>query len=253
MEYAILQELGLPHVPVVTTVHPAQIVGDIDVDGHDLSLDFIITPDETIVTNTPYPKPDGIAWDLLDADDMEAMPVLAELRRYKWESFSTPDLLAPGLRVLFVGINPGRKSAERGHNFAGPGNHFWRLLHDAGWTPRRYEPHEEERLLTHGIGITNVVARASRGEDDLSWDELVAGGLKLRDTIERLRPRIVALLGKNVYRAYAGLRRSAKVEWGCQPDSVVSGVIDVVAPNPSARSTIPYEQRLALFRAIRDM
>ena len=154
--------------------------------------------------------------------------------------------------MLFVGINPGRKSAAEGHNFAGPGNHFWRLLHEAGWTPRRYEPHEEEQLLSHGIGITNVVSRASRGEADLTWDDLVTGGLKLRETIEGLRPRIVALLGKNVYRAYAGLRRSAPVEWGRQAHPVVDGVVDFVSPNPSARSTISYEQRLALFRAMRD-
>lgn len=176
----------------------------------------------------------------------------AELRRLNWESFSTPDLLAPDLDVLFVGINPGRKSAADGHNFAGPGNHFWRLLHDSGWTPRRYEPHEEGQLLSHGIGITNVVSRASRGEDDLTWDELVAGGVKLRETIGRLRPRVVAMLGKNVYRAYAGLRRSAAVEWGRQEKSVVDGIIEFVAPNPSARSTIPYEQRLAAYRALRD-
>ncbi len=147
MEYAILQELGLPHVPVVTTVHPAQIVDEFELDEHDLPLDYIITPEETIVTGTPYPKPEGIAWDLLTYDDLQAMPVLAELRRLKWESFSTRDLLAPGLHVLFVGINPGR--AQRGSRATTspvPGNHFWRLLHDAGFTPRRLAPAEEEML-----------------------------------------------------------------------------------------------------------
>lgn len=176
-----------------------------------------------------------------------------ESRRLNWESYSTPDLLAPELKVLFVGINPGRKSAIDGHNFAGPGNHFWRLLHDAGWTPRRYEPHEEQLLLGDGIGITNVVSRASRGEDDLTWEELVAGGAELRETIARLRPRVVALLGKNVYRAYAELRRFAAVEWGLQARPVVEGVIDFVAPNPSARSTIRYEQRLAAYRQLREL
>lgn len=252
MEYAILRELGAPHMPVVTTVHPAQIVGDIDVEPHDLSVDYVITPDEIIETNTPHPKPEGISWELVGAADLESMPILAALRRHNWTSFSTPDLLAPDLAVLFVGINPGRKSAGLGHNFAGPGNHFWRLLHDAGWTPRRYEPHEEKLLLKDGIGITNVVSRATRGEDDLSWDELVAGGAELRKTVAELRPRVVALLGKNVYRAYAGLRRSAAVSWGWQAESVVDGIPDYVAPNPSARSTISYEQRLAAYREIRE-
>src|SRR5690606_5049608 len=253
MEYAILRELGLPHVPVVTTVHPAQIVDEFPLDPHDLPLDYIITPEETIATGTPYPKPEGIAWDLLTYDDLQAMPVLAQLRRLKWESFSTRDLLAPGLQVLFVGINPGRESAATGHHFAGPGNHFWRLLHDAGFTPRRLAPHEEEMLPGWGLGITNIVARASRGEDDLSWDELTAGGARLRHVVRRLRPRVVALLGKNVYRAYAGLSRSADVAWGRQPSSVVEGVVDFVAPNPSPRSTIPYQRRVALFRALRDV
>lgn len=253
MEYAIFQELGLPHVPVATTVHPAQIVPGIEVDEHDLTLDFIVTPEETIVTDTPYAKPTGIAWEFLSADDLEAMPVLRELRELKWASFSTTDLLGPDLHVLFVGINPGRRSAASGHHFAGPGNHFWPLLYDAGFTPRRLQPHEEEELLDYGIGITNIVSRASRGEDDLSWDELIAGGEQLRELVRRWRPRVVAHLGKNVYRAYAGLTRSARVEWGRRPQAVVDGTIDFVAPNPSARSTIPYEQRLAIFRSLREL
>lgn len=253
MEYAILQELGLPHVPVVTTVHPAQVVPDIEVDDHDLALDYIITPDETIETNTQIPKPTGIEWALVDDDALQAMPVLRELRELKWEAFSTRDLLAPNLDVLFVGINPGRKSAATGHHFAGPGNYFWHLLHDAGFTPRRLDPSEEEELLQYGVGITNIVSRASRGEDDLTWDELVAGAEELREKVRQWRPRVVALLGKNVYRAYADTSRSAKVEWGRQPTFVIDGVIDFVAPNPSARSIIRYEDRLILFRALRNI
>ncbi|MFS8665483.1 MAG: hypothetical protein LOD84_07380, partial [Limnochordales bacterium] len=250
MEYAILQELGLPHVPVATTVHPAQIVPDIAVDAHDLPVDYIITPAETIATRTRLPKPGRIAWELLQPDDLKAMPVLQELRELKWEELSTRDLLAPGLRVLFVGINPGKRSAAAGRNFAGPGNHFWRLLHEAGFTPRRLAPHEEDQLLQYGVGITNIVSRASRGEHELTWDELAQGAEALRGKVRRFRPRAVALLGKNVYRAYAGLRRSAPVAWGVQPVPVVDGVIDFVAPNPSARSTIPYQVRLELFRAL---
>lgn len=253
MEYAILRELGLPHVPVVTTVHPAQIVDEFTLDAHDLPLDYIVTPEEIIVTGTPHPKPEGIAWDLVTDEDLQAMPVLAELRRLQWERLTVRDVLAPGLDVLFVGINPGRASASAGHHFAGPGNHFWRLLHEAGFTPRRLAPAEEQVLLGYGIGITNIVRRASRGEDDLSWEELTAGGARLRELVRRHRPRVVALLGKNVYRAYAGLKKTADVAWGRQPGAVVDGVIDFVAPNPSPRSTIPYERRLALFRELRSL
>jgi len=218
-----------------------------------LPLDYIVTPEEIIVTGTPHPKPEGIAWDLVTDEDLQAMPVLAELRRLQWERLTVRDVLAPGLDVLFVGINPGRASASAGHHFAGPGNHFWRLLHEAGFTPRRLAPAEEQVLLEYGIGITNIVRRASRGEDDLSWEELTAGGARLRELVRRHRPRVVALLGKNVYRAYAGLKKTADVAWGRQPGAVVDGVIDFVAPNPSPRSTIPYERRLALFRELRSL
>jgi len=87
----------------------------------------------------------------------------------------------------------------------------------------------------------------------LSWEELTAGGARLRELVRRHRPRVVALLGKNVYRAYAGLKKTADVAWGRQPGAVVDGVIDFVAPNPSPRSTIPYERRLALFRELRSL
>lgn len=247
LEYAILRELGHPEVPVVTTVHPAQIVDSLAVEAHDLVLDYIVTPEEVLETRTPYPKPAGIDWAKLAEDALSAMPVLAELRKARWEKHTTPDIVAPGLHILFVGINPGRASAALGHNFAGPGNHFWRLLYDAGLTPRVYKPEEERRLLSHGLGITNVVRRATQGEADVTWDEMAAGGRELRARVRELRPRVLALLGKNVYRAYAGLGRSANVEWGLQPRETVAGVPEFVAPNPSARSTIPYEKRLALF------
>lgn len=253
MEYALLRELGQPEVPVVTTVHASQIVPEMLRDTYDLSLDYIVTPADVIVTNTPYPKPEGMDWSLLSDADLAAMPVLRRLREIHWERLTTPDVLAPGLRILFVGINPGRASAARGHNFAGPGNHFWRLLYDAGLTPRLLAPEEERELLRYGIGITNVVARPSRGEADLTWDELAAGGAALRERVAALRPRIVALLGKQVYRAYSGAGRHAPVAWGLQAAQTVPGVREFVAPNPSARSTVPYAERLALFNALRRL
>lgn len=252
-EYALLRELGHPQLPVVTTVHPLQIVDALPAEPHDLSLDFIITPDEVIETRTPYPKPRGIDWDRIGDEELAAMPVLAELRALLWERMGVPDVLAPGLAAVFVGLNPGRASASHGHHFAGPGNHFWRLLHEAGLTPRRLRPEEDRLLPAFGLGVTNIVARASRGEADLRWEELVAGGEALRAKIARVRPRLVVLLGKQVYRAYAGLPRSAPVEWGPQPRETVPGVGEFVAPNPSPRSTVPYDLRLELFRQVRDL
>lgn len=253
LEYALLQELGMGPTPVVTTVHPGQIVPTLQVEAHDLTLDLIITPEEVIETQTTYPKPKGIDWNLLTEDDLAAMPILRELRQVRWEVHTTPTLIAPDLRILFVGLNPGRKSAGLGHNFAGPGNHFWRLLHESGLTPRQYKPAEEMSLLEQGLGITNIVSRASRGEADLTWEELLAGGETLRATVAEYRPAVLVLLGKNVYRAYAGLSRSARVEWGAQLTETVEGVRDFLAPNPSSRSTIPYQQRLDIFRALHTM
>ncbi|HEY8449954.1 MAG TPA: 5-formyltetrahydrofolate cyclo-ligase [Bacillota bacterium] len=253
LEYALLRELGYPALPVVTTVHPAQIVADFEPEPHDLSIDLIVTPDEVIATHTPYPKPAGIDWERLRSGDLEAMPVLAELRRLKWQELSVPDVLAEGLDVVFVGLNPGRHSSSRGHHFAGPNNFFWRLLDEAGFTPRRLAPEEDGLLPRYGLGVTNLVARATRGEDGLRPSELVEGGRLLRAKIERYRPRWVALLGKQVYRAYAGLKSSAAVTWGPQPRQTVPGVREFAAPNPSSRSTVPYQRRLELFRELRRL
>ncbi|HVB11224.1 MAG TPA: mismatch-specific DNA-glycosylase [Bacillota bacterium] len=178
------------------------------------------------------------------------MPVLAEV---PWESRTVPDLLHPGLRVVFVGLNPGRASATAGHHFAGPGNHFWRLLHESGLTPRRLDPAEDEHLLAMGLGITNAVPRSSRGEQDLAWEEFLAGAEALRQKVANCQPGVVALLGKMAYRAYAGLSRTADVAWGRQDRHTVPGVAEYLAANPSSRSTVPFAVRLAQFQEIRRL
>lgn len=161
-----------------------------------------------------------------------------------------PDCVGPGLRILFVGINPGRRSGEVGHHFAGPGNRFWRLLHEAGLTPVPLGAEDDRMLPAFGLGLTNLVDRPTAGERDLAWEELAAGGRRLRRLVRRLRPAVVCLLGKNVYRAYAGLGPSAPVAWGRQPRPVVPGTVDFVAPNPSGRNTLPYPRQLAAMREL---
>lgn len=169
-----------------------------------------------------------------------------------WERALLDEVAGPDLRVLFVGINPGRHSAGLGHHFAGPQNHFWRLLWESGLTPRLLRPEEDGLLPSFGIGVTNVVARPSRGEGDLTWEEFEAGGRDLRERVARWRPRVVACLGKNVARAYAGLGRSAAVTWGpVRADGLPSPAF--AAPNPSSRSTIAYPERLRLFRDLAAM
>jgi TDG/mug DNA glycosylase family protein len=106
----------------------------------------------------------------------------------------------PPLRVLFCGINPGLVSAATGHHFARPGNRFWPALHGAGFTPRRLSPAEQGELAGLGLGITNLVARATARADELTPDELVAGGRRLRELAERTRPGWLAVVGITAYR-----------------------------------------------------
>src|SRR5579859_4699224 len=110
------------------------------------------------------------------------------------------DVVAPDLRVLFVGINPGLRSAEIGHHFGGKTNPFWRLLHAAGFTPELLPPVEDRRLTEWRLGITNLCARPSRAADELTRDELQAGARRLAKKVARLRPRAVALVGISLYK-----------------------------------------------------
>jgi TDG/mug DNA glycosylase family protein len=115
-----------------------------------------------------------------------------------------PDVAAPGLRVLFSGINPGLYTAWAGHHFARPGNRFWPALHGSGLTPRLMAPHEQQDLLTLGLGITNVAARATARADELTRAEIVAGGEVLREKVRLLRPQWLAVLGVTAYRVAFG-------------------------------------------------
>jgi len=106
----------------------------------------------------------------------------------------------PALRVLFCGINPGLVSAATGHHFARPGNRFWPVLHGAGFTPRQLRPAEQGELSGLGLGITNLVARATARADELSAAEMMAGGVRLRELVEQLRPGWLAVVGITAYR-----------------------------------------------------
>jgi TDG/mug DNA glycosylase family protein len=142
---------------------------------------------------------------------------------------TVPDVIAPGLRVLLVGINPGLYSAAVGHHFARPGNRFWPTLYAAGITPRVLRPSEEQELLALGYGITNIADRASATADELSADELVRGARRLREKVALYRPTIVAFLGVTAYRTAFG-RPKAKV--GRQEETLEGSRIWVL-PNPS--------------------
>ncbi|MFD3927591.1 G/U mismatch-specific DNA glycosylase [Streptomyces sp. NPDC058614] len=140
-----------------------------------------------------------------------------------------PDVAAAGLRVLFCGINPGLMTAATGHHFARPGNRFWPVLHLSEFTPRLLKPSEQGELPSYGLGITNVVARATARADELSAEEYHEGGRLLTAKVERLRPRWLAVVGVTAYRA-AFRERKAVIG----PQERLIGASRVwVLPNPS--------------------
>ncbi|WP_107079001.1 G/U mismatch-specific DNA glycosylase [Micromonospora sp. MH33] len=140
-----------------------------------------------------------------------------------------PDVIAPGLDVLFVGINPGLWSAATGWHFARPGNRFWPALHRGGFTPRQLHPSEQDELPGLGLGITNMVARASARADELTAEELVEGARELTVKVARYRPRWVAVVGVTAYRI--GFARP-KAGFGPQPEPLAAARLWVL-PNPS--------------------
>ncbi|HEX8458709.1 MAG TPA: G/U mismatch-specific DNA glycosylase [Pyrinomonadaceae bacterium] len=161
---------------------------------------------------------------------------------------SVPAVVAPNLRVLFCGINPGLYTAATGHHFARPGNRFWPALHASGFTARLLSPFEERELLAHGYGITNVVARATATAAELAPEEYVEGGRKLQATVRRYRPRYLAVLGVGAYRtAFA----RPKATLGLQPETIGATRIWVL-PNPSGLNAHYQPTDLArMFRELR--
>jgi TDG/mug DNA glycosylase family protein len=139
------------------------------------------------------------------------------------------DLVRPGLRVLFCGINPGLYSAATGHHFARPGNRFWPALHRSGFTPRQLRPDEEQTMLDLGLGLTNLVKRATSNADELAAEELIAGGRALRRKLTRYEPQFVAFVGIGAYRTAFGDKRAAL---GRQPEPLAGSAVWVL-PSPS--------------------
>lgn len=160
------------------------------------------------------------------------------------------DILAPGLTVVFVGYNPGARSAETGHHFAGYSNKFWKLLHAADLTPRLLKSEENELLLEFGFGITNIVARPSRTAAEITKEEFRQGREILREKLVRFRPLIAAYAGIGVYKEFA-LKK--EVSGGRQPDSVVPGVTDFVLPSPSGLNRLLFADQLAFYRELHQL
>lgn len=152
-----------------------------------------------------------------------------------------PDLVAPGMRVLLCGINPSLESGFRGLHFATPGNRLWPALHAAGWTPRRLQPSDTGEVLAAGIGITNLVGRATARADELTDEELRAGLADVAGLAARWQPRWIGFLGMSAYRTATGHRRAAV---GPQ-EAPLGGVPVWLLPNPSGLNASWQLPRLA--------
>jgi TDG/mug DNA glycosylase family protein len=157
------------------------------------------------------------------------------------------DVVAPGLKVLFVGINPGLYSAATGHHFARPGNRFWPALHEAGFSRRLLHPSEQRELLKDGYGISNLVNRGTATADELSPEEFVRGRRRLAAKIRRYRPRVVAFLGVGAY-CHAFECKQASV--GPQPERFEGAEVWLL-PNPSGlNANYQLPQLVQLFRRL---
>jgi TDG/mug DNA glycosylase family protein len=160
------------------------------------------------------------------------------------------DRIKPGVRVLFVGINPGVRSSLTGHHFAGFSNRFWKLLSESGLVPETMSYLDDDRLPEFGLGITNLVARPTPGVNDLTPGEQLAGRATLERKIRRYRPRLVVLIGVSLARVLLPSARGA-IALGLHADTL-GGAPVFVLPNPSGRNAhFSYAQMLDAFSSLR--
>jgi double-stranded uracil-DNA glycosylase len=159
---------------------------------------------------------------------------------------AVPDVLAPGLRVVFCGINPGRVSAAAGAHFANPRNDFWRLLHAARFTPRLYAPSEQLALLAEGIGITNAAPRTTPGSGDLRRADFAGAAERLERLARELEPGWIGFVGKEAYRGAFGERPAL----GLQARTLGATRLFVLPSTSPANAAVPWRERLRLFHEL---
>ncbi len=159
---------------------------------------------------------------------------------------AVPDVLSTDLRVVFCGINPGRISAVAAAHFANPRNDFWRLLHEAGFTSRLYEPREQQEVLAEGIGLTNAAYRTTPGSGDLRRGDFEGAAERLDQMAHELRPRWLAFVGKEAYRGAFGERSKL----GRQERRLSETDLFVLPSTSPANAAVPWEERLRWFREL---
>ncbi|MFD1736965.1 G/U mismatch-specific DNA glycosylase [Bacillus salitolerans] len=161
-----------------------------------------------------------------------------------------PDHLKQNLDIVFIGFNPSIRSGETGHHFANPNNRFWKILHEAGLTPRLYTTEEDKDLLDIGYGLTNIVERPTKEAADITKEEYEEGREILKAKLSKYKPRIACYVGKGVYQQFSTKR---KVAWGFQPESVVAGVHDFVAPSSSGLVRMRIEEIVAIYKGMKQI
>ncbi|KIO75549.1 formamidopyrimidine-DNA glycosylase [Pedobacter lusitanus] len=139
------------------------------------------------------------------------------------------DIISKDLKVIFCGINPGLKSASDGHHFSGRSNRFWKVLHQAGFTPYEIEPDNDATILDLGYGITTAVDRATTRADELSKDEFDNSIEAFKAKMAHFQPKYIAFLGKPAYMAFSGKKQ---VSWGYQAEDFCGAIVWIL-PNPS--------------------
>jgi TDG/mug DNA glycosylase family protein len=162
---------------------------------------------------------------------------------------AVPDILAPDLRCVFCGINPGRRSSAAGQHFANPRNDFWRLLADAGLTSHRFDPSEQWSLLEAGYGLTNAAYRTTKGSSDLRRRDFEGARERLERLAAELRPGVIAFVGKAAYQGAFGV---ARCELGEQEHRLAGTRLFVLPSTSPANAAVPYEERLRWFSALAD-
>lgn len=165
------------------------------------------------------------------------------------------DHIQPGVMILFVGINPGLRSAQIGHHFAGPSNRFWKLLYESHLVAESLTYRDDGRLPEWGLGLTNIIGRPSRGIDTLSAEEYRGGMATLTGKVRQFRPRIVALLGVTIYRMMYGSDRTLPSRLPLGPtERNIAGVPIFLLPNPSGRNAhYSYQDMLVAFRLLHTL
>ena len=160
-----------------------------------------------------------------------------------------PDILAAGLKVVFCGINPGRRSAAAGCHFANPRNDFWRLLADASLTPRRLDSSEQHDMPRYGFGLTNAAYRTTKGSSDLRRGDFEGAAERLERIVGEFAPHLIAFVGKAAYQGVFG----GKCELGLQERRLGEAQLFVLPSTSPANAAVPYEERLRWFRELAEL